>query len=202
MRHREPRRSRTLSDVRRSLWVVAAVVLQLALPQSIHGQQQGRLQPGERVRVVAPAAGVSDPIAGTVVELRRDTLTMQLGSRTRPTAVQVSIPVTAVTRLERSAGARNRVANGVLGVVAGTGLGAVAGQLHYRMQSYQVTEVGEEREGRESLRTELTVAGAVIGTVVGVLLPGERWRRVPVLGSLTAGGSGGTGTRLGFRIAM
>lgn len=178
----------------------AAVALLLAAPPAC-AQRQGRLQPDERVRVAAPAAGLPDPIAGTVVKVHADTLTMYLGARRDSGGVQVSIPIAAITRLDRSAGPRSRVTHGLLGGVLGTGLGAVAGHLHYRMQSYQVTETGQEAGGRESLRTELTVAGAVIGGLVGALRPGERWRRAPVLASFAAG-AGARGARLGLRISF
>lgn len=176
---------------------LAAVLLLLAGPAAA----QDRLQPDERVRVVAPAAGFAQPIVGTVVGIYADTLRMRLGPRGDAGAVQVSVPVATITRLERSAGQGSRATHGLLGAVVGTGLGAVAGQLQYRMQSHHVDRLGEV-SGRESLRTELTIAGAVIGTAVGVLLPGERWRRVPVLGSLASAGAGQPGAALGFTIAF
>jgi hypothetical protein len=144
----------------------------LLLPRAATAQP---LQADQRIRVVAPEAGFPSPVTGTVVAVRGDSLLMQLGRRRTAGGVQVSLPLGSIVQLERSAGHRSRATYGALGLVVGTGLGAAAGRLHYRMQA--VAYVGDEEIGRQSLHTELTVAGALIGTAVGVMLPGERWTR-------------------------
>ncbi|HEX2208182.1 MAG TPA: hypothetical protein VHG93_10910 [Longimicrobium sp.] len=169
---------------RQGWWMAAALLL---APTAMAAQSQDRVQPDERVRIVAPSAGYDEPVAGTVVELRADTLTLQLGPQREAAGVQVAVPVATIMRLERSAGPGNRVTHGVLGTVIGTGAGAAMGLFHYKLQSVQILEqTGEEIGGREDWRVPITVAGAVIGTVVGVLMPGERWVRVPVLDALTS----------------
>lgn len=155
----------------RTILYAAALLL---LPHAGLAQAQP-LQPDQRIRIIAPEAGFPSPVVGNVVAVRGDTLLMRLASRSSATGVQVSLPVNSIVQLERSAGPRNRVTNGLFGLALGTGLGAAAGHLHYNMQA--VYTDGVNVSGRESLRPELTVAGALIGTVVGVMLPGERWTR-------------------------
>lgn len=172
----------------------------LLLPHAGVAQAQP-LQPDQRIRIVAPQAGFPSPVAGTVVAVRGDTLLMQLGPRRNPTGVQISLPLSSIVQLERSAGPRNRATHGLFGLALGTGLGAAAGHLHYRMQAVYTDGVTES--GRESLRPQLTVAGALIGTLVGVMLPGERWTRARLGDWITLDATPpAEGTGLGLRVAF
>jgi hypothetical protein len=180
--------------------VLYAAALLLLVPRAGNAQAQP-LQPDQRIRIVAPEAGFPHPIAGTVVAVRGDTLLMQVGPRSSATGVQVSLPVSSIVQLERSAGPRNRATYGLFGLALGTGLGAAAGHLHYRMQAVYTDGVTES--GRESLRPQLTVAGALIGTVVGVMLPGEQWNRARLGDWITLDTSPSVdGTGLGLRVTF
>ncbi|HLM68494.1 MAG TPA: hypothetical protein VK358_13240 [Longimicrobium sp.] len=183
---------------------VSAVVMAAALavlPAVLHAQDSQPIRPSDRLRFTAPSAGFATPVVGTVVEVRDGDMHVAVGrSPTDPAAMLVAVPVAAVTQLERSEGKRSRVRQGIYGTVLGAGLGALAGVLQSRMQTHQ-TDQFDRTSGLESHVTEITIAGAAIGTAVGVLLPGERWRPVGTAAlslDRTASRGAGLGIRLSF----
>lgn len=184
--------------------LAAALAAALAvLPSALHAQDSEPVRPNDRLRFAAPSAGFATPVVGTLVEVRGGDMHVAVGrSATDPAAMLVVVPVVAVTQLERSDGPRNRVRTGIYGTVLGTGLGFLAGTLQHRMQTHETDQFGN-KTGLDSHVAEITVAGAAIGTAVGVLLPGERWR--PIGRAALAVGrapASGAGTTLGLRVSF
>lgn len=171
--------------------LAAAAGLALA-PAVLGAQRQAPIGPEDRIRIVAPAAGLHEPVAGTVLQVRADTVVLQMN------AVQMTVPISAIRTLERSAGQGSRVRYGIYGGLLGTALGYAAGQVQYRAQAGYFRD--RQVHGRDSHVVEFTVAGAALGALVGALLPGERWKPAPVLQSFVPAGAGGAG--VSFRVPL
>jgi hypothetical protein len=183
------------------LLAVALATALAVLPSVLLAQESDAVRPHDRLRFAAPSAGFATPVVGTVMEVTNGELHVAVGrSPTDPAGMLVVVPVAAVTQLERSGGPRSRVRQGIYGTVLGAGLGALAGVLQSRMQTHQ-TDQFDRTSGLESHVTEITIAGAAIGTTVGALLPGERWRPLGTAAlslDRTASRGAGLGIRLSF----
>jgi hypothetical protein len=182
---------------------VTALVLATALavlPPALAAQEPAAVRPNDRLRFAAPSAGFATPVAGTVIEVRDGELHVVLGrSADDPAGLLVVVPVRAVTSLERSGGRRSRLQYGLYGMGLGTGLGLLAGELHSRIEHRKVEYVDPTNVTTYS--TEITIAGAAIGAVVGALLPGERWRPLGVT-ALSVDRTTARGTRVGLRLSF
>lgn len=180
---------------------VALAAVLAVLPSVLHAQDSQPIRPSDRLRFTAPSAGFATRVVGTVMEVRDGEMHVAVGrSPTDPAAMLVVVPVAAVTQLERSQGKHSRVRTGIYGTVLGTGLGALAGVLQSRAQTHQTDQFDRTR-GRESHVTEIAIAGAAIGTAVGVLLPGERWRPLGVT-ALSVDRTATRGAVLGLRVSF
>ena len=179
--------------------VILAVGL-VMIPAGVAAQDPAPLRPNDRLRFTAPSAGYAERVAGTVVEIRDGELHLLLGGRDDPSATRVAVPVSSITRLERSRGRGSHVLHGVLGAVGGAGLGAVGGVLHRTIQEDMTPRLGRKHQPQSYL-VESTLAGAAVGLVLGALLPGERWRPLGVPASLFVSGTGpvaALAVRIGF----
>ncbi|HEX2078257.1 MAG TPA: hypothetical protein VHG08_11130 [Longimicrobium sp.] len=156
-----------------------AIVLAGALLAAPAGAQNAvDLRPEQRVRIVAPAAGITQPTVGTVVEMRGDTALLQM------TASQVAVPVADITSIEWSRGT-SRLGGALIGGVIGGGVGYVAAGARTEVARSNRRELGSDT------RLLFAGAGAAAGVFLGSLIGEERWRRVPVYAGAAPGGSGG-----------
>ena len=114
------------------------------------------VEPGARVRVTAPATGLSRYV-GEYVAGDRDTVYVRGGARDTPLA----IPLTSVTLLELRTGEKRPR---LLGTGVGFAVGAVVGAL-----------TGVPNEDQVLSALVLAVPGSFIGFLVGSVLKTDRW---------------------------
>jgi hypothetical protein len=198
----------------------ALVAVGVLFAASARAQDLSTLRPEQRVRVQAPGLNIHSRTAATVIEVRRDTLVVQIGSRNRVTGealgVQTALPFTEITRLEVSQGKGNRARNAAFGLVVGTAAGAAAAVLHDRLSigptdSVRVPcQIGvdcpfgyrngpPEPDSRE--KVIITGVGAGLGLLFGALFPADRWIAVPVRPRVRVVPAGGSGTEMGLVVA-
>ena len=164
---------------RRSMSVAWVVMLGLLMaPAVARGQRGDSLQVGGRVRVTLrdfPGRPGPQPIqgrwlSGELVARRADSLVL----RPHPQTGEVAVPMSAVTRLERSRGT-SRLGSGVEGAVGAAVVSAVLG---WNLYERKLHGPGFNTRG-QAIGTSAAVGGA-IGLLVGILFPSERWKRVDV----------------------
>jgi hypothetical protein len=180
--------------------VIGLAAVLAVLPAALAAQESAPVRPSDRLRFTAPGAGYDRPVTGTVVEVSGGDLHVALGRPNDPRALLVVVPVASITQLERSAGRGSRALQGTYGAVAGAGFGALAGVLQSRLQAHEVDNLGRPLD-RESHVVETTLAGAAFGALIGVVLPGERWRPLGTSSAFTASapsGRAGLGVRIAF----
>jgi hypothetical protein len=146
------------------------------------GQEQAPpLEPGQRVRVTAPAAHLYD-LEATVVSLNRDTLAFSHeafhvdahGRRSRETLV-TRLPLMSITNLAVHAGTRSRTTTGMLiGGTTGFLIGALSTATYYSSD--------EDGYGGYVLGGAV-VTGAIgigLGWLIGSAIRSDRWEEVPL----------------------
>ncbi|HEX2208896.1 MAG TPA: hypothetical protein VHG93_14550, partial [Longimicrobium sp.] len=104
----------------RVLLLLLLLLSALLLTDPAAAQVNLRLE--QRVRITAPAAGLTQPTTGTVVGFRGDSVLLQLR------AAQVQVPMGAISRIERSRG-RSHVWTGVAGALIGGAAGYGAAKI-------------------------------------------------------------------------
>lgn len=152
-----------------SICLALTAVAPVALAQS------NELQPGARVRVVAPGI-VANRYVGTVLSRRGDTL--QLGG---PNAAPVFVPLDRVTSLEISRG-RSRLSGAGRGVVWGAPIGLAFG-VATATSLEDCTDFGcrDATSGERGAYVFASLlAGATWGAGIGALVGRERWERFDV----------------------
>lgn len=134
--------------------------------------QQGRdVLTGTRVRVTAPHFFPA-PIRGTVTSYTHLALTVAREDTTADSVVSVTVPLRAVSRLDRFAGGSASSTawyRGRLGGFVGAGLGLIAGPLTARTTGRGVGESALIGGGLGLL------SGFTLGAVIGAASPRERW---------------------------
>jgi hypothetical protein len=127
---------------------------------------------GTRVRVTAPNFFPA-PVRGTVTSYTQQGLTVAREDTTADSAaVTITVPLRAVSRLDRFAGGSASSTawyRGRLGAFVGAGLGLIAGPL-----SAKVTGKGVGESAILGGALGLT-SGFVVGAVIGAAAPRERW---------------------------
>ncbi len=152
--------------------------------------QEHPLEVGQRIRVLAPGAGLIDRTAATVIGVWPDSVTIQIHS------LQRTLPRASLTALEISRGRGSRTKYGGVGVLLGTGAGAFVAALHRVYTPAEEVVVGYEERCTLLSCAEVPIlrrkpypaaatlgivaAGALAGGVAGALLPADRWEAVPV----------------------
>ena len=144
------------------------VVLFLALTVDVVGQQF--LQPGQRVRITAPALGLNRHIA-TFRTLDVDMLVVDNDNTAR-------YPLSSLARLETSVGRRSHPWRGAwIGFLSGIGLGFLV---------WQVGDLGCY-EGASTTNCAVVLGGGlggaigvVSGVIVGSFVKTDRWATVPL----------------------
>ena len=165
--------------------LAVTVLLPLGAPAA---QEAPTLAPGSRVRVTIPnrtVVGMLESIDSATIVVRR-----QNGS-------VVNLERAGRTRLDVSAGpgscgAGRRVGCIALGFLGGAGVGLGVGALYVSNADYEYA----------AFSYLLTVpAGALVGTIVGAAVGGERWRQAEIPLRLTfAPGGPGDAARVGARL--
>lgn len=164
--------------------VVAMIVAGLA-GTTLPAQETWAVVPGQRVKINSPDARGEFLVRSASA----DTLHLE----TRGAEGTRAVPVASISRLDVSAGERTRMAGfgrgAGFGFLAGAGIGAVMG---FADGDDNCAEGGwcilEMSAGEKAMLGGVVIGGlgAVIGGLVGVANPGERWQRMPVR-RLTAG---------------
>ena len=144
------------------------------------------LSPGARVRIDAPGV-LAGRLVTTVIARSRDTVTVRARERyTRAPGEErlasLAVPIDRITHVEVSRG-RSRLVGAVVGAVSGAALGLAAATLDNRAPANCVLGCENRPSNSERLRDVGTI-GAVAGSVVGLMLARERWRRI----DLSSGG--------------
>ena len=179
---------------------ICCFALALGLPFGALGAQETpALGAGARVRVLSPklhCRGLEtrpcyDKVVGTLASI--DTLNIVLrdaGGEVR------SLPRVPGTRLDVSAGGLclHRGTCIGLGLVGGAAVGALVGWINYK-------SIGCPADDDLCDLYLLTVpAGAILGTIVGALLPGEHWRETNAPAHLSIGPEGAGRFVVGFSV--
>lgn len=195
--------------MRRTVLALSALVCVLHSPA--FAQTSAPVRPEQVVRVQAPAAGLRRLTIGTVVDVRRDTVLVQVAEhdtlRGGEVLQQRAVALRDVYRMEVLAGRGSRTRGALLGTVIGTGAGLAAAALHMRFSARANEDLPCTEPDPADCplfpRTRLveyprekfvgiTAAGTVLGTVAGAVFSGRRWRHVypvaPAAGSAPGGG--------------
>jgi hypothetical protein len=168
-------------------------LLTLACTAPAFAQAATLLHPGAEVRVTSP--GARGRFA--VDEVSPDTLTLR-----DPTGIVVRVPMTSVQKLSISRGRRSAGSAALRSAGIGFAFGAVTGATIGLVS-------GDDPPGgliTFSAGDKAMIAGvllggsgALLGGVIGLLAPGERWESVP-LDDVRAGLSSDGGIALGLAI--
>ncbi len=157
----------TTRCINRWLYMLTAATLLVPVAFGTSSAQQvNSLQPGTRVRVMAPSIA-ERPLIGTVALYPApDTLALTRG---------VAIPLVAIEQLEIS---RGRKSHWIMGALMGAGIGAALGV------SAGAEETGELGAGPAMVigGVGLGLLGLLVGGLVGNAIPAEpeRWEHYPL----------------------
>jgi hypothetical protein len=152
--------------------------------------------PGERVRV--QAIGESSPRIFTLQEVIADTLVLEDANEGTPAFTRM--PMGSISRLEVSAGHRPNGARALRGAAWGFGGGALVGAtIGLASGDDEGTFLAFSAEEKAVLAgVTLGAAGLVVGTVIGLAINTEQWRRIP-LEQITVSPSMGGAVVVGFQ---
>jgi hypothetical protein len=132
------------------------------------------LTPGARVRVSAPDLLGPGAVIGNVVTLRGDTLVVRKAGAGE---AGLRLPLAQVERLEISRGSRSRGTGAAIGFFLGAAVGALYGEVgHPGLAHTDISEGGET--------AIYAGAAGLLGAGIGAVLGGERWKHVPLPGSV------------------
>jgi hypothetical protein len=179
------------------------VVVQLLGASWLQAQEAPVVTEGSRIRVSTEADMVRpNPLVTTLVRLTTDSLTV-IGSGG---GAELSIPNSAVTRLEVSAGKQSRALRGAgIGLLTGAAVGGLVWKLSSTSCEGELCDSGFDDVvsatfGAVALVTG-AVGGAAVGLIVGAARPAERWEPVR-LADGSARPQPGHGYRLGLSVAV
>lgn len=168
-------------------------LLTLALAAPLAAQTPPALRPGDDVRLTSPNASGRF----VVQELSAETLTL----RDDDGAV-LHVPITSVRGLSVSRGSRTAGAGALrgagVGFLAGAGTGILAGLIAGDDPPSTFISFSKEEKAL-ALGILLGGTGALAGTVIGLVAPGEKWERVG-LDAARAGVSADGGVALGYSV--
>jgi hypothetical protein len=181
----------------------AVLVVPLLGASWLHAQQAPVVTEGSRIRVsTEPERVHPNPLVTTLVRLTTDSMTVIAPSG----GAELSIPNSAVTRLEVSAGKQSRALRGAgIGLLTGAAVGGLAWKLSSTSCEGDLCDSGfddvvSSTFGAVALVTG-AVGGAAVGLIVGAARPAERWEPVP-LADRSARPQTGYGYRLGLSVAV
>jgi hypothetical protein len=187
-------------------WIPACgvvLVVQLLGASWLQAQQAPEVTEGSRIRVsTEPDVVRPNPLVTTLVRLTPDSMTVIASSG----EAELSIPNSAVTRLEVSGGKQGRALRGAgIGMVAGTVVGGLAWALGSKSCEGELCGTGIDDAVSATFGAVALVAGALGGATVGLIIgaasPAERWAPVP-LADRSALPESGHGYRVGLSVAV
>lgn len=181
--------------------VLAVALIAAGLAGSVlPAQEWVSVAPGQRVKVSAPEARGTFVVQSAGLDTL--VLTSPDGSETR------SVPIASISRLEVSGGERSRMSGFGRGAGFGFLIGVgVGGMLGFADGDDDCAEAGwcfvELSASEKALLGGVVIGGlgGMIGGIVGVANPGERWRRVPVQ-RISAGPAPGGGFAASVSLAF
>ncbi len=147
----------------------------LQLPHLLYGQEgRAPLQPGDRIRVYAPSE-YQDRVVGSIWSMERDAILVK-----NETNITWCIAYPTITRLEVSRGRRSGASGALRGLLIGGGAGTLVGLVAVlstcNKDDADPLECGYAWDGFAIVAS----IGALLGTTLGALSPGERWEGVPL----------------------
>lgn len=182
--------------------------LLLLLPRPAASQEHIRLEPEQRIRLIAPKAGIGRARAATVLQMHGDSVLLQVNG------LQREVALSQIQGLEVSRGRGSRRRGAITGGVIGTTLGAGAAYWVHNSfprkvgtpvpsclppSSGQPTStpgcpVGMKYHDEPyppAVLAGIAVTGTVLGVAIGAMFPSDRWERVPLrLATAEQGGVG------------
>jgi hypothetical protein len=168
------------------------LVAQLVSVSWLQAQTVPEIAAGSRIRVsTAPGFGGPSPLVATLVRSAGDTLTV-----TSPAdGAALSIPHSAITRLEISGGKQSRALRGLaIGMAAGTAAGGLFWALSSSSCEGELCGTGFDDVFSAMAGVAAVTLGAVgggtVGLIVGAARPAERWHPVPLATQTSIPGSG------------
>ena len=156
---------------------ILMAALALTVPVDLSAQQDGRIAPGDRVRIAAPGLK-GDRLTGSVLRLGSDSVVLAIKNRAEP----LSLPFAGLTQFEVSSGKKSRFGLGLgIGLFAGTITGLAVGAYIGSEMDCGITQFCYP-PGTVALLGGLAggAAGALIGGIIGALSVSERWEEVPL----------------------
>lgn len=165
-------------------YILTGILALLATAAPAYGQ----LTVGQRIRVSAPKEGIYSTTMGTIVELRPDSLVVEVRG------LQENVARSSIVRLDVSEGRRSTIGATTFGAAMGLAAGYGAGWLHHKL-AVEGEDVDAYSGKARDRRPLFVLGGGVLGAVVGALRPGERWKIMP-LSFVASGGPSGGGAML------
>lgn len=166
------------------------LALLLLVPCPAAAQGHIRLQPEQRIRIIAPEAGIGRARAATVLQMHGDSVLIQLHG------MQRNVALADIQGLETSLGKGSRkrwaLTGGAIGTVVGSGV-ALWARNNWE-QKVVVPGEGIFNDYSEpysnTVLAGVAVTGTVLGVGIGALFPSDRWERVPLRAGAAATESG------------
>ena len=171
---------------------VRAAVLCVLLPATVMGQML-EVQPGARVRVLAPGA-LAGRLTGIVIARTADSLTI-----TRTNASPLAIPMSRLTSVELSRG-KSHAAGALKGLVIGAAVGLVMGLTPIPEPTCTSRGCDPELTRGEFMGSTILGAGS-LGAGIGAIVGRERWDRYQLparVGLVLPSRTQGVGVSLGY----
>ncbi|MDH3290979.1 MAG: hypothetical protein OEO20_07595 [Gemmatimonadota bacterium] len=168
--------------------VLFPCVVMLACPLGSALGQVANLQPGERVRVTAPAYDLRRTPA-TFRAMRSGSLHLDFTRKRLDhggvvvDSPAVAVPLAMVSRLEAPAGRRSNWDKGArAGALVGGGVGLLLGVAYAACDdSWVCPQSGGEKIGAVVVgAVAVGFAGGLVGTMIGALSSRDAWRDVPL----------------------
>ena len=150
--------------------ILAVTVFTLASPVRAVAQEFLWLKPGAKVRITAPALGMSERV-GRLQVLNGDTLVVQVEAR-RQGRLQVGVlqvPMPAIAKLDVRTGRRGHWLEGAgIGFALGLALGAASGE--------------GSSDSHVEIPTPLAagISVGILGAIIGQSIKSDKWSEVPL----------------------
>ncbi len=164
-----------MKAARTTLFSLALLLLAAA---DTTARQQSLVEPGDRIRIRLDD-GRGTRVDGFFVEMRADTLIVDVQPADADSLQRIEIPWSLLDRVLVSRGFKNRAVPGAVGgFVVGAGIGALVG-----MFSESAGDFATDQEVTEAALVGAaigSVLGGAAGLVIGLNIKVEQWERLPL----------------------